>query len=361
MKRWVAVVMVLFLVFLAACGSGGSQSGQSASPSGSSPSPSSGSSSSGSDGGSGGQPVELALAHTLAETHILHKAAAKFAELAAEKSGGRISIKIYSSGTLGNDLELIESTINGEVDASVVGVPFYSGFTPVLDAYLLPFLIDTYEIERKVFDSPVHQEMLDSLDSLGIVGLTLFEGGLVHIGNNKKEIRTPGDMAGMKIRTGNSELAVESLQAQGASPTPMTLPEVYTGLQTNVIDGVQTNLVTIAAQKFYEVIDYLTIHGQYSFPAVAAMNKKKFDSLSAEDQAILREAAREATQFTLDEIEKLDAEARQQIEAAGVKIIDLTSEEKQVFIDATQGIFDKYLAKDPLIEKFVNAVLEMKK
>jgi tripartite ATP-independent transporter DctP family solute receptor len=349
--------MMLLLVFLAACGSGGSQSGQTP---GSSPSSGTSSPSAGSNGGSGGKPVELTLAHTLAETHILHLAAAKFAELAAEKSGGRITITIYPSGTLGNDLELIESTINGDVDASVVGVPFYSGFTPILDAYLLPFLIDSYEIERKVFDSPVHQEMLASLDSMGIVGLTLFEGGLVHIGNTKKEIRTPADMAGMKIRTGNSELAVESLRVQGANPTPMTLPEVYTGLQTNVIDGVQTNLVTIAAQKFYEVIDYVTIHGQYSFPAVAAMNKKRFESLSAEDQAILREAAKEATQYTLDEIEKLDADARQQIEAAGVKFIDLTPEEKQVFIEVTQGIFDKYLAKDPLIEKFVNAVLEMK-
>lgn len=360
MRKWFALVLVVSMVFLSACGQG-SQSNQAAGSSDSSSS--NASSSSGSDNAgnaAGGTEMELTLAHTLAETHILHKASAKFAELAAEKTDGRITIKVFSAGTLGNDLELIESVVNGDIDASVVGVPFYSGFTPILDAYLLPFLIDSYDIERKVFDAPIHREMLDSLESMGMVGLTMFEGGLVHIGNTKKEIRKPEDMNGMKLRTGSSELAVDSLQAQGAAPTPMTLPEVYTGLQTNVIDGVQTNLVTIASQKFYEVIDYLTIHGQYSFPAVAAMNKKRFESLSPEDQAALLEAAKEATDYTLDEIEKLDEEARQQIEAAGVKIIDLTSEEKKVFIDVTQGIFDQYMAKDPLIEKFVNTVWEMK-
>ena len=336
-----SILMILMLLLTAACGSGQSKPAAPAKD-------------------TAEKTIELKLGHTLNDAHILNLSSVKFAELVKAKSNGRIKITIFGSGQLGNDIELIESVMGGEVDLCVSGVPFYSAFTPVLDAYLLPFLIDNYDIERKVFNAPIHQEMLDTLKKLNIVGLSLFEGGLVHIGNTQREIKKPADMKGLKLRTGTSSLAVDSLKAQGSAPVPMVLPEVYSGLQTNVIDGVQTNLVTIYGQKFHEVIKYLTIHGQYSFPAVLAMSGKAFSQLSEADQKIFLEAAKEASDFSLAEIERLDKESYQAIEKAGVKIYSLTNEEKQVFIDVTKDIYEQYMEKDPLIKKFVDTVRGMK-
>lgn len=344
MKKYVCLLLSIIMVILvSACGQG-STTGKS---SNSADTPSK-------------KTTNLKLAHTLAETHILHKASAKFAEAAKKKTNDQINFNIYSSGQLGNDLELIEQVMNGELDALVVGVPFFSGFAPALDAYLMPYLIDNYDLERKVLNAPITREMLNSLDRLGLKGLSLVEGGLVHIGNTKQEIRKPEHMSGLKIRTGSSDLAVESLKVQGAVPTPMVLNEVYSGLQTNVINGVQTNLVTIASAKFHEVIKHISILGQYSFPAVVAVNKKVYNQLSEADKKAIMEAAQEASEFTLSEIKKLDEESIKTIEKAGVKIITPTDEEKKVFINSTQGIYDKYMNKDPLIKKFVNTVREMK-
>jgi len=357
MKRYFILALCLVMsVVLAACG-GTSSSTSSQNSSGGSNQSNQSSQSSQSEGAS----VTINIGHTVAEAHTYHKASLKFAELVDERTNGRVKFQIFPAGQLGNDIELLEQVMNGELDMAIVGSANFSGFNDTLDAYSLPFLIDSYDVEMKLVNSEINQEILGVLDdTLGVVGLSMFEGGLVHFGNTQHSIKSPEDLKGLRIRVVPSDLVIMTMEQFGSTPTPMVFTEIYSGLQTNVIDGVLTTLDAFVTSKFYEVINYIDLVGQNPFPGVLTINKKLFDSLSAEDQQILREAAVESAVYYLEQINDLDKEKIETLKASGVEVNALTDAEKQVFIDASAPIYDLYRSKNPLIGKFIDEVMAMK-
>lgn len=358
MKRYVALALCLVLTLVtAACGGGSSSTGSQSTPGSNTAS----NASSQTGGGSEAKSVTINLGHTVAEGHVYHMAAVKLAELVEERTEGRVKFQIFPAGQLGNDIEQLEQVMNGELDASIVGTPNFSGFIGTLEAYQLPFLIDSYDVQIKLVQSDINREVLGVLeDSLGVVGLTLFEGGLVHFGNTQRPIKTPEDLKGLRIRVAPSDLVIQTMEEFGSTPTPMVFTEIYSGLQTNVIDGVQTTLDAFVTSKFYEVINYIDLVGQNPFPGVLTVNKKLFDSLSPEDQETLRETAIEVSVHFLEQITDLDREKVETLREAGVEVNELTAAEKQVFVEASGPIYDIYMSQDPLIEKFVGKVREMK-
>lgn len=184
--------------------------------------------------------------------------------------------------------------------------------------------------------------------------------GMRHIANNVREVNTPEDLSGLKLRTVQSPIMTDIFQTLGASPTPMAYGEVYTALQTGTIDGEEINLTSIVAEKHLEVLKYVTLTGQFPFPAVVLINEAKYNQLSDADKQILEEAAAEMQAFMFEEIKKIDADALEQIKAANVQVTELTEEELEAFIRKTEPLVEKYMAKDPLIADFVNAVRELK-
>lgn len=345
MKRlFFPIIALMLFVFLAACSNGAVSTENS-----------SGKSVSNKEG------ITLRVAHTTSETHPYHQAMLKFAELVKEKTDGRVIITVYSGGQLGNDIEILEQTMNGELDGALVGLSNFSGFTPVLDSFQLPFLIDNYELEQKILNLPVYREIMDSLDqSLGVTGLTIFEGGMMHIATVDKKVEVPSDLNGLKLRVTPSNLTRDIFEAFGASPTPIAFPEIYSALQTNVIDGEQINLTSIVSEKHYEVIENVTILGEFPFPGVLVFNSGLYQKLSEDDQKLVLEAALETSEFNLSQMTSLDSDALKLLEDNEVEVTTLTDEQKEKFVENTEDIYTEYYAKDPLIKKFVEEVMSLK-
>lgn len=304
--------------------------------------------------------LELRLGHVTQETHPFHIGAQHFADLVEEKSDGQMTIKIFPSRQLGDDRELLEQTINGSLDMGVISSPLFGGYTPVLDSLQLPFLINDYELELDAITSPEMADILDSLeDSMGVKGLGIFEGGMRHIATNKRAIEKPEDLEKLKLRVVQSDLVESIFSSFNASPTPMAYGEVYSSIQTGVIDGEEINLTSLYSENHYEVIDYVSLTGQFPFPGVSVMNADIFNGLTEEQQNILVEAAQETMPYLIGELIDLDNEAIQILEDEDVAINEI--DDIGPFLEKVEHIYDEYKNKDELIKVFVEKVEDMKK
>lgn len=301
----------------------------------------------------------LKLSHAANENHPFHLGVVKFVELVDQKTEGRVKITIFPNRQLGEERENLENVINETLDMALVSTPVISTYTPVFDALQLPFLLNNYDLEAEAFKTETAKKMLNSLDeSLGIQGLALLEGGMRHIGNNEREIKQPSDLKGLKLRVVQSQLISDIFSTLKASPTPMAYGEVYSALQTGVIDGEEVNLSTMYAEKHMEVIKHLTLAGQFPFPAAVIMNNKVFDSIPEKDQKLIFEAADEAMEYLFEQIKDEDAKALEQIKAKGIKVVELENVEE--FIELSKPVYDTYMEKDPLIKEFVEEVESLK-
>ncbi|WP_156290971.1 TRAP transporter substrate-binding protein [Oceanobacillus salinisoli] len=314
---------------------------------------------SGDSSDNGDNTYTFTLPHAAAESHPFHIGILKFVELVEEKSEGRIEIDVYPSRQLGDEREVLENVINGTTEMALVSTPIFSSYTSVFDALQLPFLLNSYEIEEAAFETEALDKMLESLnDSIGLQGIAVMEGGMRHIANNKNEVRVPSDLNGLKLRTVETPLLLDVFNQLGASPTPMAYGEVYTSLETGVLDGEEVNLSTIVAEKHYEVLEHVTLSGQNPFPAIILINQEIYETLNEEDQMILKEAGVEASKYLFEEIKQMDDEALETIKAEGINVVEM--DDIDIFLEEVQPVYDDYMAKDPLIEEFVNEVQSLK-
>ncbi len=351
MKRLMVLLSaILLLLFTTACGGGGSENA--------SKTPNTDETKTDKNSG---PTYNFTYAHAGAVTHTTHLAAQKFADLVEAKSNGRIKITIYPNRQLGDEREILENVINGTIDMSSNSTPIITTIAPALEALQLPFLLNSYDIEQKVFQSEAMKKLLDSVgESIGVKILGPHDLGMRHIANNIREVTSPDDLKGLKLRTVQSPIMTDIFQALGASPTPMAYGEVYTALQTGTIDGEEINLTSIVSEKHLEVLKYVTLTRQFPFPAVILMNREKFNQLSDEDKQIIEEAAAETQDYMFAEIKKIDEEALAKIKDAGIKVTELSEEQLEAFVRQTESLYEKYMAKDPLIAEFVTAVRELK-
>lgn len=302
---------------------------------------------------------KLRLSHAANENHPFHTGVVKFVDLVQQKTDGRIQITIYPNRQLGEEKENLENVMNGTLEMALISSSIMSAYTSTFDGLQLPFLLNTYEIEQEAFKTETAQKMLDSLDSLGLKGLGLMEGGMRHLGNNVREIKEPADLEGLKLRVAQTQLMTDIFSTLNASPTPMAYGEVYSALQTGVIDGEETNLSTMYAEKHLEVIKYFTLAGQTPYPAVVLMNNEMFNTIPEEDQKLILEAADEAMEYLFEQIKDSDARALEAIKEKGIQVTELENADE--FLEKSQPVYDAYMAKDPLIKEFVEVVDELKK
>lgn len=342
MKKWCLFLIVSVVFLLVGCGSDSDNSSDSVEGS-----------------VSEDQTYNFKFGHAANENHPMHIGFSKFADLVKEKSDGRINITIYPNRQLGDDLEMLQNIINGSIDMGGVSTSVTSSYTPLLESVQLPFLLNDYDIEEAAVKTDEFKAILNELQTeLGATGLGLYEGGMRHIANNKKVVTSPEDLKGLKLRVAQSNLIVDIFETLGASPTPMAYGEVYSALQTGVIDGEEVNLSTIYAEKHIEVLKNLTISGQFPFPAILLINNDIYNSFSDADKALLQEASDEAVDYLFNQIRELDATALAAIKEAGINVEEL--ENIDAFVENLAPIYDEYEQKDPLIKAFVEKVESMK-
>lgn len=305
MKKFVVSLMIVMLfVSLVACGANGGKEKATAEKSG------------GSD-----EKVKLRLGHITGESDAWHQGALKFAELVKEKSNGSVEVEIYPSSTLGNDRDLIEGMQMGSVDfALVAGV--LSNFHEPYAILELPYLFRDQDHLEKVLYGDVGVKMKQELlDNAQIRGLEFWVRGPRELTTNKK-VENVNDLKGLKIRVPEIPASIAAWKAMGASPTPMAFGEVYSSLQTGVIDAQENPFALIESNKIQEVQDYLVLTNHVYGYVMLAMSDLTYQKLSTEQQKAVEEAAKEATQFENDLVAKNEEELLKKLRDSGMEVIE---------------------------------------
>ncbi len=300
--------------------------------------------------------VTLKFGTTTADTSTWTLGAKKFAEIVAEKTDGRIEVKVYPNEQLsgGSQSKGIEMLMSGSTDLTFHSNIIYSIMDEKFGVISLPFLISDYDTADAVLAGEGGAMLNDLLLEKNIVGLGYGENGFRQLTNSKMSIETPADMAGMKIRIPGIKMFISLFKALGTDPITMNFGEVFTALQQGTIDGQENPTDVISSSKINEVQEYMTVW-DYAYDAIIlGMNKDKFESFSAEDQQILRDAAAEACEYQRTMNREKAKEQTQQFIDGGMTVNVLTPEQKAEFKKAVQPVYTEYepiMGKD-LIDAF---------
>jgi tripartite ATP-independent transporter DctP family solute receptor len=223
-------------------------------------------------------------------------AAEKFKALIEARSQGEIGVQIFHSASLGNETEILQQVQMNTIQMAVVtGGPFDT-FDPVARVINYPFLFKGYDQVDQVLDGPLGAEVLKSLEGSGFKGLCFSENGFRNLTNNRRPVKSPDDIAGLKVRVMASTIHKEIWKALGANPTPMPWP-IYTELEQGVIDGQENPLWVLEVYKFYEIQKYLTLTRHVYSYHIDVASLKWWNTLDAKSQQMIQAAMREAARF----------------------------------------------------------------
>lgn len=289
--------------------------------------------------------IVLRLAETQTETYPATMGAIEFARLVNERSEGRIKIECYTGGQLGGDEQaIIEQVQFGAIDLTRVNLAPMTEFAPILNLFQMPFLFENSEHMYKVIDSELGQQMLDSVENSNFVGLALYEAGTRNFYNSVRPITCLDDIKGLKLRTTQSQLIIDMVEALGAVPTPMAFGEVYSSLQTGVIDGAENNWVSYDQNSHFEVAKYLTLDAHTAPPEILIMSKMSFERLSPEDQQLIRQAAKDSLLYEREQYGIVEQASIDKVTAdgTGVEVSELTN--RAEFEEAVAPLYEVYAA-----------------
>ena len=289
--------------------------------------------------------VTLKLATVTPPHHAYNEGAREYARLVAEATKGEIEIKVFPGGQLGKgERELLEGMQLGTIDLAVLSTGPVSNFSPDMGVLDLPFLFVDNDNVDAALDGPVGRKLLNQLESAGFKGLAFMENGWRNFTNSSRPLNQPGDFKGLKFRTMENPVHLASVRELGAQATPMSWGEVYTSLQTKVIDGQENPIAIIHSTKMSEVQKYLTLSGHFYSPAPLVMSLRKFNSLKPELQTILMETAVEAALFQRNLIRDSEVEMIKELEAWGMTI---NTVDKAIFENAMSSVYDRFLKENP--------------
>ncbi|SFZ84245.1 tripartite ATP-independent transporter solute receptor, DctP family [Devosia enhydra] len=263
-----------------------------------------------------------------------------FGELLNERTAGRYSVEVYHSAQLGQEADTIEQVRSGVIDLNRVSMAPWNSLVPLTLIPSLPYLFRSPEHARAVMAGPIGDEIAAGFEDHGVVVLGFYDGGARSFYNSKKPVNTVADLAGLKFRVIQSDVFVDMVNALGASATPMPYGEVYSGIETGVIDGAENNFPSYESAQHFEVAKYYSLDEHTIVPEVFVMSKSSWDRLSDEDKAIFKQAARDSMEKQWELWDARVSESRAKVEAAGSEI---TTPEKQPFIDAMAPVYSKYV------------------
>ncbi|KIC50150.1 C4-dicarboxylate ABC transporter substrate-binding protein [Tateyamaria sp. ANG-S1] len=294
----------------------------------------------------------LRFAHPVPEADIQHQMAEFFAETLAERTGGDLDVQIFPGGQLGSDAQAIDGARSGTIDITIAGLNNYTGLIPEAAAFTLPFMFPTRETAYKVLDGEVGQSVGADLEQHGLILLGYPENGFRNMTNNTGPIRVPDDVAGLQMRVNNSQALSDMFQALGANPTQLDVNELYTSLETGVVNAQDHPIPVTLSFRFYEVQDYLSLTRHAYSPLGWVMNKAKYESLPAETQATLMEVAAEAVAYQRNLA--VDGEAAM-LETLSAHLEINDDVDGQAFQAAVRPAWDGFIAEHG--EDLINAIL----
>jgi TRAP-type transport system periplasmic protein len=287
----------------------------------------------------------------------------KFKEIVEEKSGGKMKVQNFYAATLGDDQKMTEALQGGLQEITIPSTSPMVGMVKEYGIFDFPFLFNTHEEADAILDGPVGQKLLDKLPEHNLVGLGYWENGFRHLTNSKHPVETADDFKGLKIRTMQNEVHLDAFKELGSNPTPMAFSEVFTALESKTVDGQENPLATIKSNKFNEVQDYLSLTRHVYTPFVFLVSKKFWDDLSKEEQKILQDAAVEAGKYQRKLSREEDVKAVKDLESEGMKVNEVSDEEKEALKEIIKPVTDKYSEKfgQELVDELMGELEKVRK
>lgn len=284
----------------------------------------------------------LKLGHDHTTTSPIQASAEEFKRLVETNSNGQIKVEIYPAQQLGSSREMIESLQIGTLEAVLLPTAKFGGFDQRLTIADMPFIANSEEDFLTIFNGEIGQEAMSGLPNIGITGLAYYPEGFKAMTNNVHPIKTPDDLKGLKMRTMEAPVIMDMYSAWGANPVPVDFTELYNSLQQNVVDGQENPFLSIHDMKFYEVQKYMTISNHAYLSYFMATSTKWFDALPADLQAVVRQAALDASAFCLEKMQAANEGYLQTIKDSGTEVYVLNDAEREAFKTASASLYTKY-------------------
>jgi tripartite ATP-independent transporter DctP family solute receptor len=279
-------------------------------------------------------------------------AAERWGQLVGERTEGRIKMQVYPGVQLvqGDQTREFTAIRRGVIDMAVGSTINWSPQIPELNVFSLPFLMPDYAAIDALTKGPVGEKIFEIIEQNDVIPLAWAENGFREVTNSRKEIRTPADMQGLKMRVVGSPIFSDIYTTLGANPTQMSWADAQPALTTGAVDGQENPLTIYSVLNMHEVGQkHVTLWRYLADPLIFVVNKQVWESFSAEDQEIVRQAALDAgaygVEIAREGLTDDDQSLIDEIEAKGVTITRLTDEERQAFVDATRPVYEAWVPK----------------
>lgn len=281
----------------------------------------------------------LKLAHGLDPTHPVSQAMEFMADRCEEISGGKLTIETYPSGQLGSEQQCVELLQIGSLAITKVSSAVLESFTEEFKVLGIPYIFKSKEHSFKVLDGPIGKEILLSLEPFWIRGLCFYDAGARSFYTIDKPIYSPEDLEGLKIRVMKSITSMENVKAQGGSPTPISWGELYTALQSGVVDGAENNPPSFYTSHHYEVCKYYSLNEHTMVPDVLIISKNIWDNLDDQEKKWLQQAIDESVVKQRELWAASEKESLEKVQEAGVTVI---YPDKEPFAERAASIREQY-------------------
>jgi len=294
-------------------------------------------------GSAAAKPIKIRFSHVVSENTPKGQAAAMFARLANERLKGRVEVQVFPNSQLYTDKKVLDALVTGGVEMAAPSTSKFTSWVPELQLFDLPFLFKNDKVLYETMDGPVGRKMFKLLTRKGMLGLTMWDNGYKQIGNNVREIRKPGDAAGIKYRIMSSKVLEAQFNALHGNPQVMPFSEVYSALEQGVIDGQENTWSNIYSKKFNEVQKYITEtnHGYLGYLVVT--NEQFWQYLPVDIRKELESILQEVTVWIRANALKINMANKQKVIDAGfTKVTELSDAERAVFQKALKPVHDQF-------------------
>jgi len=273
-------------------------------------------------------------------------------ETLAHETGGRIGIRVYHSGQLGREADAINLARFGALDIARVNVSALNNAFPLTDILALPYVFESTQHMRRCLDSATGREILHAFEFRGLVGLAFYDSGVRCFYNNRRAVVEPADLAGLKIRVPPSDIFVDFVRALGANPTPLSYGEVFSALQTHLIEGAENNWTTFYTSRQFEVARHWSQSVHSFAPEVLLMSKQRLDSMTSADRELVLDVAARSVPYMRQRWDQREAESQAAVEKAGVQVAQV---DRKAFQKATAPMIETYL-KDQALRRLYGQI-----
>ncbi|WP_170437070.1 TRAP transporter substrate-binding protein [Ruegeria arenilitoris] len=278
----------------------------------------------------------------------------KFAELVTEKTGGEINLQMFHGGTLGSQPDAVEQVRAGALEVGNFNLGPIGPIVAEANVVSLPFIFKDVPHMFRVLDSEGGAAIAAGMAAKGLTPLAWYDAGARSFYNGTKPINTPADVQGMKVRVMNNDLFTGMIAELGGNPSPMAFAEVYQALKTGVVDGAENNWPSYESTGHFEVAGYYSLSQHLIIPECVCVNTDKFNALSPELQAAVREAAQESAELQRQLWAEREAASRAAVEAAGVVVNEVA--DKAPFQAAMAPVYEAYFATNPDLRPLVETI-----